>query len=116
MNGTRKIISKIDLSRKELGSADGKTKDRVEGWRKNIHLLTNDIKAQSTLLDNLGNGEQDQEGGSDIKRDYFSMMVARLLKDIEELVRIAEKLLSLNINKAISGKDENANNWTLMRQ
>jgi hypothetical protein len=44
------------------------------------------------------------------------MMVARLLKDIEELVRIAEKLLSLNINKAISGKDENANNWTLMRQ
>jgi hypothetical protein len=45
MNGTRKIISKIDQSRKELSSADGKTKDRVEGWRKNIHLLTNDIKA-----------------------------------------------------------------------
>ena len=116
MNGTRKIINKIDQSRKELSSADGKTKDRVEGWRKNIHLLTNDIKAQATLLDRLDDGDDNQEGGSDIKRDYFSMMVARLLKDIEELVRIAEKLLSLNINKSISGKDENANNWTLMRQ
>jgi len=64
----------------------------------------------------LDDGDDNQEGGSDIKRDYFSMMVARLLKDIEELVRIAEKLLSLNINKSISDKDENANKWTLMRQ
>ena len=44
MNGTRKIIGKIDQGRKELGQADGKTKDRVEGWRKNIQTLTNDIK------------------------------------------------------------------------
>ena len=36
MNGTRKIINKIDQGRKELGAPDGKTKDRVEGWRKNI--------------------------------------------------------------------------------
>ena len=36
MNGTRKIVNKIDQGRKELGKTDGKTKERVEGWRKNI--------------------------------------------------------------------------------
>lgn len=107
MNGTRKIINKIDQGRKDLKETDGKTKDRVEGWRKNIHAFTNDIKAQATLLDRLNDGEDNQEGGSDIKRDYFTMMVARLHKDIEELVRICEKLMSLNINKSISSKESN---------
>jgi hypothetical protein len=55
----------------------------------------------------LNDGEDNQEGGSDIKRDYFTMMVARLHKDIEELVRICEKLMSLNINKSISSKESN---------
>ena len=27
-----------------LEKKDGKTKDRVEGWRKNIHALTGDLK------------------------------------------------------------------------
>ena len=59
MNATRKTINKLDVDRNELkkGKTDGKTKERVEGWRKNINTLTNDIKAQSTLLDELDSGE-----------------------------------------------------------
>ena len=45
MNESRKLMAKIKDGRTDLGKNDGKTKDRVEGWRKNIHLLTNDIKA-----------------------------------------------------------------------
>lgn len=111
MNGTRKIINKLEQGRND----NVKTKDRVEGFRKNIQDLSKDIKAQATLLDRLDDGDENQEGGGDIKRDYFSMMVARLQKDIEELVRICEKLMSLNINKAISSKESNEQNWTLMR-
>jgi hypothetical protein len=43
------------------------------------------------------------------------MIVARLQKDIEELVRICEKVLTLNINKSVTSKEANENDWTLMR-
>ena len=60
------------------------------------------------ILDDVDNGDQNTEGGGgDIKRDYFSMMVARLQKDIEELVRICEKVLTLNINKSAGSKETN---------
>lgn len=71
-----------------MGKKDGKTKDRVEGWRKNIHGLTSDLKKQVGILENLDSGEQNESGGSDNRRDYFSMIVAKMQKDIEDLVRI----------------------------
>ena len=40
MNDTRKLIGKIQGVREDLPKKDGKTKDRVENWRKNIHGLT----------------------------------------------------------------------------
>lgn len=36
MSDTRKVLGKIKYTREELGKKDGKTKDRVETWRKNI--------------------------------------------------------------------------------
>ena len=44
MNDTRKLLSKIKQSRDDLPKTDGKTKERVEGWRKNVHSLTGDLK------------------------------------------------------------------------
>jgi hypothetical protein len=41
MNGTRKIINKLEQGRND----NVKTKDRVEGFRKNIQDLSKDIKA-----------------------------------------------------------------------
>jgi|TARA_B110000285_G_C15073474_1_gene589311 hypothetical protein len=43
------------------------------------------------------------------------MIVARLQKDIEELVRICEKVLTLNMNKSVASKEASENDWTLMR-
>jgi hypothetical protein len=99
-----------------LGKKDGKTKDRVEGWRKNIHALTTDLKKQVNILDELDNGDNNTEGRGDIRRDYFSMVVARLQKDIEDLVRICQKVMTLNIKKAAGNKEVNDQNWTLQRQ
>ena len=41
MNESRKLMAKIKdglglTGRTDLGKKDGKTKDRVEGWRKNV--------------------------------------------------------------------------------
>ena len=44
MNDTRKLLGKIKQGREDLKKTDGKTKERVEGWRKNVHALTEDLK------------------------------------------------------------------------
>ena len=61
-----------------LKNKDGKTKDRVESWRKNIHSLTGDLKKQNKILDNLDPGEQNESGGVDNRRDYFGTLITRL--------------------------------------
>jgi hypothetical protein len=88
MNDTRKIVGKIRQQREDLPLKDGKTKDRVEGWRKNIHALTNDMKKQVDQLESLDNGESNNEGGGEMRRDYFNLLVNKLNKDIEELMKI----------------------------
>ena len=88
MNDTRKIVGKIRQQREDLPLKDGKTKDRVEGWRKNIHALTNDMKKQVDQLESLDNGESNNEGGGEMRRDYFNLIVNKLNKDIEELMKI----------------------------
>lgn len=45
INATRQILTKFKKGRVDLDKKDGKTKDRVEGWRKNLHALTKDIDA-----------------------------------------------------------------------
>ena len=56
MNDTRKKITLLKQQRENLGKPDGKTKDRVEGWRKNISNLTDDLKTQVNILEDLDNG------------------------------------------------------------
>ena len=67
-------------------------------------------------MDELDNGDNNAEGRGDVRRDYFGMIVARLQKDIEDLVRICQKVMTLNIKKAQGSKDVNDQNWTLQRQ
>jgi len=99
MSDTRKLLGKIKYTREELGKKDGKTKDRVETWRKNIHNLTGDLKKQVGILENLDNGDETQGAGGDNRRDYFSMLIAKLQKDIEDNVRICQKVMTLNMKK-----------------
>lgn len=44
------------------------------------------------------------------------MIVARMQKDIEELVRICQKVTTLDRKKAVSSKEQHEQSWTLMRQ
>ena len=88
-----------------LDKKDGKTKQRVEGWNKGISTLTNDVKKGVDILDNLDNGEQTESGGGDIRKDYFGILVAKLNKDIEEQVRICQKVMILNLKKTMSQED-----------
>lgn len=66
-------------------------------------------------MDELDNGDNNTEGRGDIRRDYFSMVVGRLQKDIEDLVRICQKVMTLNIKKNPGTKEVNDQNWTLQR-
>ena len=104
MNDTRKIVGKIRQQREDLPLKDGKTKDRVEGWRKNIHALTSDMKKQVDQLESLDNGDSTAEGGSDMKRDYFNNLVNKLIKDIEDLLKICQKVTALNNKKVVSAE------------
>ena len=89
MNDTRKKISKLNQERKTLDQRDNKTKERVDTWRKGIDGLTDDLKAQVNILEELDSGQDKNDGGGgDVRRDYFEMIVSKLQKDIEELVRI----------------------------
>lgn len=56
MNDTRKKIAKLRGESDSLKLKDGKTKDRVETWRKGVSALTNDLKAQVNILEDLDNG------------------------------------------------------------
>jgi|TARA_B110001450_G_scaffold165765_1_gene154531 hypothetical protein len=61
-----------------LSKKDGKTKDRVETWKKNVHGLSTDVKKQVNVLENIDNGESTDNGRGEVRRDYFSMLVSRL--------------------------------------
>ena len=43
------------------------------------------------------------------------MMVTKLMKDIEEIVRICQRVTAYNLKKAADSKEINDQNWTLMR-
>jgi hypothetical protein len=78
MNDTKKIMSKVNAGRDELGKKDGNTKDRVETWKKNVHGLSVDVRKQVGTLENMDNGEQTDNGRGEVRRDYFNMIVTRL--------------------------------------
>ena len=95
---------------------DGKTKDRVESWRKNIHQLTGDLKKQVKILEDIDNGDSNETGNGDMRKDYFIMIATKLSKDIEELVRICQKLMVLNMKKQVQSQEDNEKSWSFMRQ
>ena len=64
----------------------------------------------------MDNGESTDNGRGEVRKDYFSMLVNRLQKDIEDLVRIAQKVMTHNIKKAQGSKEHNDQNWTVLRQ
>ena len=44
-------------------------------------------------------------GGSSQTRDYFGNLVAKMQKDIEDLMKICQEVLTLNMKKASGNKD-----------
>lgn len=115
MNDTRKLLGKIKQGRDDLPKTDGKTKERVEGWRKNVHSLTQDLKKQVKYFENMDNGDQGGGGaGGDIRRDYFGLLASRLQKDIEYVVDICQKVMAIDNRKNISNQDT-IERWKMIR-
>jgi len=54
-------------------------------------------------------------GGGSSTRDYFGMIVARMAKDIEDLVRICQNVCTLNMKKAVASKDQDDQDWAIAR-
>ena len=56
-------------------------KDRVENWKKNVISLTNEIKKQTKILDEVNEGENTNNVYGNInisqKKDYFQMIFQR---------------------------------------
>lgn len=73
-----------------------RTKDKVEVWCKNIRTLNSDIGKQVGILDALDGGSSDGNmvgggpGGGEIKKNYMSLIMARLQKDIEDMIGVCK--------------------------
>ena len=76
------------LTHARLNKKDGKTKDRVEGWRKNINSFAGQVKTMQKNMEAIDTGEQNDGGVGEGKRDYFSMLADRMIKDLEITVRV----------------------------
>ncbi len=86
----------------------------MEDWRKNIHKLTGDLKKQVKMLDEE-NGESHHEGRGDTRRDFFQTLVGKIQKDIEDLVRHCQRVLTLTMKKMAGGQEQNDQDGTPVR-
>ena len=99
-----------------LDKKDGKTKERVETWRKNIKGLVDQTGKQIKLLEGLNEGVTSGGGGGGSGQDYFGLIIGKLAKDIEDTVRICEKLMTpYNLKKRVE-QSEAKDRWTYLRQ
>ncbi len=74
-----------------MSKKDGKTKDRVEVWRKNVKNLTDDMKKQMKLLGDLETGgSKNAEGGGELVQDYFDLLVTQVSKEIQDLMSVCK--------------------------
>jgi hypothetical protein len=90
-----------------LDKKDDHIKERVEDWRGNIQKLTTDLKKQVKFLDDLDTGDTSHEGRGNIRRDIFGFLVDKFQKDIEELVKICQRLMVVDIKKQPGSKEIN---------
>ena len=89
-----------------MKKTDGNTKKRVDEWNQNIKVFTEKNKKQIDLLDKIQlNEARGVGGGSAASRDYFSLIVVKMAKDIEDLVKNCQQVLTLNIKKAVTSQD-----------
>lgn len=117
MKDMDKTAKKLQGQRKDLPKKDGQTKKRVDEWNQNLKAFTNKNKDQVDLLERIQNGGEGKGGsGNSNTRDYFGLIVARMAKDIEDLLRICQQVLTLNIKKPIASKEQNDQDWAIARQ
>ena len=106
-----------DKKKNRYPELNEKTKDKVEGWCKNIRQLNSDIGRQVSILDSLdGAGEGNTgHGGGEVKRNYMNLIIGRLQKDIEDIIGVCKKTMVLNNKKTVSDQQKNNQDWILMK-
>jgi hypothetical protein len=65
-------------------------------------------------MDAIDTGEQNDGGVGEGKRDYFSMLADRLIKDLENTVRVCQKVMTLNMKK-LNQDNTQDDQWNIMR-
>lgn len=136
MNETKKIFSRIEAQRKELPAHEeyvkskktGKdakiserTKGQVEAWCKNVRHLSDDLQKQLVFLGNLGNANEiGGNGGGAATSNYMNIIVKRLQKDVEDLMKVCQLTMVLDVKKIATDQrlDEEQidSQWILMRK
>lgn len=100
----RRLPSIDDKKKGKYPPLNEKTKDKVEGWCKNIRQLNTDIGRQVQVLDGLGGGFDGGGGGGsgEVKLNYMNIIIGRLQKDIEDMIAVCKKCMVLNLKKTVS--------------
>lgn len=94
-----------DKKKNKYPELNEKTKDKAEGWCKNIRSLNSEVGKQVNFLDGLdGDASQGNigNGQGEIKKNYMSLVIGRLQKDIEDIIGVCKKCMVLNMKRTVS--------------
>ena len=132
MNETRKIVNRINQERKELppyeeykqaqkrgkqANINDKTKGQVESWCKNVRQLNEDLQKNINTLGNLKDGHDiGGNGGGTVTSNYMAIIIKRLQKDVEDLFKLCQLTMVLNVKKTVTDAKENDDQWTIMKK
>ena len=78
MNETRKLLSKFKQGRDDLNKVDGKTKQRVEDWNKNLKTLSQNQKKQKDIILGMNVEGSNNQGSSSSQKEFFGLLVSHL--------------------------------------
>lgn len=65
-------------------------------------------------MEAIDTGEQNEGGVGEGKRDYFTLLADRLIKDLEHTVRVCQKVMTLNMKKQSQDSTQD-DQWNIMR-
>ena len=54
-------------------------------------------------------------GKGEIKKNYMGLIIARLQKDIEDIINVCKQCMVLNMRKTVSDQAKNDQDWIIMK-
>ena len=109
-------FKQAEKARKQAPITD-KTKGLVESWCKNVRTWNEDMQKGINTLSNLKDGHEiGGNGGGAVTSNYMIIIINRLQKDVEDLFKICQLTMVLDVKKSVRNSKENEDQWTIMRK